>query len=95
VTGDRPNLRLILEESLYKEDLQELCERLRLPVGGAREDLIVRLLASPGFDPKDALRYLDKTQLIELCQRWNLDDTGKWDPLSRRILRALQGPPEA
>ncbi|HTT26281.1 MAG TPA: hypothetical protein VMH90_04895 [Thermoplasmata archaeon] len=86
-----PTARRVLEEYLYKEDLQDLCDRYRLPARGNREELVARVLASPEFLARDALGYLDRPALVDLCREWGLDAEGKRDPLIGRALRAIQG----
>ncbi|MCI4367176.1 MAG: hypothetical protein L3K08_05450 [Thermoplasmata archaeon] len=86
-------LRQILEEFLFKEDLQELCEGQGMGIDGSREDLISRLVGDADFDHRKALRYLDRPQLVEISQRWGLDDSGKLDPLRARVLREIRSAP--
>jgi hypothetical protein len=85
--------RQILEEFLFKEDLQELCEGQGMSIDGSREDLISRLISDSDFDPRKALRCLDRPQLVEISQLWGLDDSGKLDPLRTRVLREIRSAP--
>jgi hypothetical protein len=69
-------LGLLLGSYLYKEDLQELLLGLELPTTGAKEELIRRLGTESGFDPKDALPFLDREELESLCEDLGLPNTG-------------------
>ena len=79
----------ILLRYLKKEDVQELCDDLGLPVDGSKEDLVARLVAESEFDPNDTLQYLDTEQLRELCLDWELDDSGTRDGLLEKISDAM------
>jgi len=79
----------VLEQYLYQEDVQELCDDLGLPVGGTKEDMIARLLSEPEFDPDDTLQYLDEKAIVELCEEWDLDTSGNRDHLLDLVSEAM------
>lgn len=84
------SIEYVLARFLYKEDVQELCEDLNLPVTGSKDHLISNLLEDEDFDPSEALAYLDKEELETLCDEWELADTGTRETLIRRVLKELE-----
>lgn len=83
-------LDLVLERCLYKEDLQELLSDLDLPVTGSKEELITRLKRVSEFDPRDALRFLDREELGRVCEELELPSGGLFrGSLEDRILAAI------
>lgn len=74
---------------LGKEDLQDLCDELDMPVSGNKEDLVFRILGDPSFTPEMALSFVDKEGLKEICQELGLRTQGVREELEERIRRAI------
>jgi hypothetical protein len=81
---------LVLGSYLYKEDVQQLLEDLDLPTSGSKEDLIVRLVRESNFDPREALKFVDREGLEDLCEKLGLPTGGIFrGSLEDRILAAI------
>ncbi len=87
--GAELELEYILGRFLYKEDLQDICKELELPVSGAKDDLIERVLSDEDFHPGMALSYVDKEGLKALAEDFDLRTGGTREDLERRILEAI------
>jgi uncharacterized membrane protein (GlpM family) len=79
----------ILDRFLYKEDVQQLARDRGLPTNRPKDELIALLLQSGRFVPAEALRYLNKRELRQLCQEYLLPDDGDREVLFRRVLAAI------
>ena len=89
----------ILERFLYKEDVQQLARDRGLPTNRPKDELVALLLRSGRFVPAEALRYLNKRELRQICQEYLLPDDGDREVLFRRVLAAIfagerSAPPE-
>jgi hypothetical protein len=62
-------MRLILEEYLYKDDLQEILANHADATSGSLVELAGRILENPHFDPVEAFQRLEPWQLKELCKQ--------------------------
>src|SRR2546422_1840232 len=82
-------LEYILGRYLYKEDLQEICDELELPVSGSKDDLIERVLDDDDFHPEMALPYIDKEGLKSLAEELELRTGGTREDLEKRILDSI------
>jgi hypothetical protein len=83
-------LDLILGNYLYKEDVQQLLEDLDLATSGSKEDLIARLLRETKFDPREALKFLNREGLEDLCKQLGLPTGGLFrGSLEERLLAAI------
>lgn len=84
-----PVIETILERFLYKEEVQQLLAEHGEPVTGHKEELIVRLLSSEGFDPSEAVAFLDKAALQRLCAEVGIEPRGTRAELCARILQRI------
>ncbi len=80
----------IVEGWLQKEWLQNISENLNLPVSGTKAELIQRIIASPGFEPKMLLWPIYKAELRVICEEWGLPTEGTVDELRGRIAGVLE-----
>ena len=79
----------ILQRYLYKENVQELARDRGLPATGPKDEIIATLLESGRFLPAEALAYLNKTELRNLCREYLLPTDGDRDVLFQRVLDAI------
>jgi hypothetical protein len=84
-------LKLILDRYLYKENVQDLADELGVAVSGTKGEIISRVIDDEGFDPADALSYLDKWQFRDLCDELDISDRGTRDELFGRVLKRIGG----
>ena len=82
-------LDLILKRYFYKDQLQDLCDKLELAVTGNKDILIERIVADENFSPDLMTHLMDKDQLKTLCDEMGLKTSGTRDDLERRVLDAL------
>src|SRR5437016_6110680 len=82
-----------LDRYLYKENVQDLCDELGLPVGGNKDELIFRVLGAPQFQPEMALAHVDKEGLKQLCDELGLRTQGTRDDLVDRVLQEIRARP--
>ncbi|HZY92564.1 MAG TPA: hypothetical protein VFG07_07345 [Thermoplasmata archaeon] len=79
----------VLDRYLYKEDVQQLARDRGLPTNRPKDELIATLLGSGRFVPAEALRYLNKRELRQICREYLLPDEGGREVLFRRVLAAI------
>jgi len=83
-------LALVLNFYLYKEDVQQLLSELEQPTAGPKDELISRLMQCESFDPRQALRFLDKGDLARACDELGLPSDGLFrGSLEGRVLGAI------
>src|SRR5206468_2242347 len=80
----------ILDRFLYKENVQEICDELGLPVSGNKDDLVLRVLGDARFSAGMALNYVDKEGLKALCEELGFRPSGTRADLESRILNFVQ-----
>jgi len=82
--------RHILDRYLYKEEVQDICDDLDIPVTGNKDYLVSQILGDTGFTAEMALQRVDKEGLQDLCEDLELSKSGTRDDLEGRILNAVQ-----
>jgi hypothetical protein len=86
---DQALLAFILSRYLYKEDVQDLLDELGQPITGSKDEIVLRLIRSRGFDPGDALSFLRRDDLEEICEEIGLAGEGSRATLLRRVEAAI------
>ncbi|HTT46253.1 MAG TPA: hypothetical protein VMH38_09665 [Thermoplasmata archaeon] len=83
-------LEVVLTDHLYKEDVQELLSELHQPTTGPKDELVSRLMRCEQFDPREALRFLDRGELARASDESGLPSDGLFrGSLEGRILGAI------
>ncbi len=78
-------IREILDQYLYKEDVQQLARDIGLPVTRDKDEIIEELLINPDFDPVDAVRFLRVWQLQDILRNRGMPSGASRDELFDRV----------
>lgn len=78
-------IRKILEDYLYKEEVQQLARGIGLPVSRNKDEIIEELLTNPDFDPIEAIRFLRVWQLQKILRDWDLPSGAARNELFDRV----------
>lgn len=83
------NINQFMNKHLYKEEVQDLAERLELDTSGKKNDIINRIIACKDFDIEEVTRYFFKEQLYSLCWEYDLPVSGSKGDLWQRLVAKL------
>jgi hypothetical protein len=83
-------IRGILDQYLYKEEVQQLAREIGLPVSRNKDEIIEELLVNPDFDPVDAVRFLRVWQLQEILRERSLPSGAARNELFDRVVALVK-----
>ena len=73
-----------------KKDLQDICKREKLPLGGLKDDLIERLIRDSGYSISDFIDWMNIEDLQNVCRDLKLPISENRDDLVQRIVKVFQ-----
>jgi hypothetical protein len=88
--ANEPLMRLVLQDYLYKSDLEDMLADLSDNITGTVPQLANRLLDNPHFDPQVAFQKLRMWQLRELCHQRGKPSDGPREELVEGLRQALR-----
>ncbi len=83
-------IREILDQYLYKEEVQQLAREIGLPVSRSKDEIIEELLVNPDFDPIDAVRFLHVWQLQQILKDRSLPSGAARNELFDRVANLVE-----